>query len=121
MPLLTSRLLLALAVLVAGLSLAAGAELARWLCGLAIAATAGAMLLRQIGGDAAAAAEPLGQEPPPAKPAVPGGQEFFHSLIEHLPASLYVFGVADLRVLNVNAHAEREFGVRNAKTWWARP
>ncbi len=40
------------------------------------------------------------------------GCEFLHKLVEHLPASLYVFSVADRRVLGVNTHAEQEFGVR---------
>ncbi|HEX3140411.1 MAG TPA: ATP-binding protein, partial [Rhizobacter sp.] len=106
MPLLTSRFLLALALLLAGLSLPSGPEWARWFCALALAAVAGAMLLRPTRSDKAAE-----QESPPAKPVEPD-PEFFHSLMENLPASLYVFSVADLRVLSINAHAEREFGVR---------
>ncbi len=40
------------------------------------------------------------------------GREFLHNLVENLPASLYVFSVAERRVLSINAHAEQEFGVK---------
>ncbi len=103
MPLLTSRLLLGLAALAAGLSLACPPDLARWLSLASVVAVAGALLLKHLSCRAHhdCAAEKEG----------PGG-EFFHLLMEHLPASLYVFSAAERRVVGVNAHAEQEFGLR---------
>ncbi|MEO8154767.1 MAG: response regulator [Rhizobacter sp.] len=42
------------------------------------------------------------------------GSEYFHMLVENLPASLYVFSVTDRRVLGINAYAEREFSLSRA-------
>lgn len=103
MLLLTSRLLLGLAALAAGLSLAGPPALARWLSLASVVAVAGALLLQNFSsrahhGCAAANEGPDG--------------EFFHRLMEHLPASLYVFSVAERRVVGINAHAEQEFGLR---------
>jgi PAS domain S-box-containing protein len=106
MPLLTSRFLLVLAALAAGLSLAVAADLARWLALAAALALLAAMLSRHF-----YAAEPVADAAAPVNGGTPG-REFFHTLVENLPASLYVFNVADRRILSINAHAEREFGVR---------
>ncbi len=109
MPLLTSRFLLVLAALAAGLALAAATDVAHWLAAAAAGALLAAVLSqRWRGARAQAKAEPNAAAPSDGAP----GREFFHTLVENLPASLYVFSVADRRVLSINAHAEREFGVR---------
>ncbi|HET7795402.1 MAG TPA: response regulator [Rhizobacter sp.] len=113
MPSLTFRLLLAVAALSAGLSLAVAPEPARWWGLVAALALAGAMLMRQVGGQQPSAADPAPAAGPGDRGAQGGpGQDFFHTLLENLPASLYVFDLGDQRILNINAHAEREFGVR---------
>ncbi|MBX3620538.1 MAG: response regulator [Rhizobacter sp.] len=111
-------LLLALAALAAGLSLAAPADLARWLSLASVAALAAAMLLKRTpalpgallgrGGGSDSTFAPASSLQPELEP----GREYFHMLVENLPVSLYVFSVdRDRRILGINAHAEREFGV----------
>ncbi|MGY4829973.1 response regulator [Sphaerotilaceae bacterium SBD11-9] len=114
MPSLTSRLLLAVAALSAGLSLTVAPEPARWWGLVAMLALAGVMLLRQVGGKRPAADKATPEAGAPQRGGAEGGpgQDFFHTLLHNLPASLYVFDLGDRRILNINAHAEREFGVR---------
>ena len=111
MRLLTSRLLLGLAVLAAGASLAEVPDLGHWLAMLAVLALSVAMLLRQ-GGPAAASPTPAPHGG--AAPELPPEREFFHTLVENLPVSLFVFSVTDRRILSINGHAEQEFGLRRA-------
>ena len=111
MRLLTSRLLLGLAVLAAGASLAEVPDLGHWLAMLAVLALSVAMLLRQ-GGPAAASSPPAPHAG--ATPELPPEREFFHTLVENLPVSLFVFSVTDRRILSINGHAEQEFGLRRA-------
>jgi len=48
----------------------------------------------------------------PDRAGIDLGPEFLHTLVENLPVSLYVFSVADHRILGINSHAEREFDLR---------
>jgi len=125
MLLLTSRLLLGLAAAAAGLSLAAAADHARWLSLAAVVALAVAMWLRHRRRPTAPVVVGAHDEPPADDAAIgvgvphplPGdttvsGAGCFDPLLEHLPASVCVFNVKDRRVMGINAHAEREFGMR---------
>jgi PAS domain S-box-containing protein len=105
MPLLTSRLLLVSAVVSAGLAVVAGTDLTRWASLAAALFAAAAMLVPRE--------RPRGQGAPgePVQGGLPG-RDFSHALMENLPASLYVFNPGERRILSINAHAEREFGVR---------
>ncbi len=116
--------MLGLAAFAAGVSLAETAEMARWLSLFAVAVLGAAMLLpRMSAGAAEPVAEQVGGDSTYAPSSVmsdleagfdlESGRDYFHTLVENLPASLYVFSVGPQpRVLNINAHAEREFGVR---------
>ncbi|MBL0727564.1 PAS domain-containing hybrid sensor histidine kinase/response regulator [Piscinibacter sp. HJYY11] len=120
MPPLNARwLLLGLAAFAAAVSLAGTAELARWFALFSVALLGAAMLLprvQHLGSADGGVDGPVGDStfaPTTSFPDIEHGREYFHTLVENLPASLYVFSVdADRRVLNINAHAEREFGVR---------
>lgn len=48
----------------------------------------------------------------PSMDPVDPEREFLHALMENLPVGLVVYDAAELRVMNVNAHAEQEFGIR---------
>jgi PAS domain S-box-containing protein len=118
MPPLNARwLLLGLAAFAAGVSLAEAAELARWFALFSVASLAAAMLLPRLPlGTVDSPLEVPGHDssfaPTTVLPALEAGGDYFHTLVENLPASLYVFSVdTERRVLNINTHAEREFGV----------
>ncbi|MCR5883250.1 response regulator [Rhizobacter sp. J219] len=122
MPPLNARwLLLGLAAFAAGVSLVEAAELARWFALFSVASLGAAMLLpRMQVGSAEARPEQVSRDstfaPTTLQPEIDLGRDYFHTLIENLPASLYVFSVdADRRVLNINTHAEREFGVSRSQ------
>ncbi len=116
--------MLGLAALIAGLSLAVSADLAGWLAAAALAMLAAAVWRRPAAGPA----RPTDIERTSATESTPrvvhgtgtyellqaalAGGDGFHTLVEHLPISLYVFSAADRRVMAINAHAEQEFGVR---------
>jgi PAS domain S-box-containing protein len=116
-PLNTRWLLLSLAVLAAGLSLGASVELARWLTfGAVLGLVLGMLLRAPQERPAAAASQPVRFEglpsPVPDTPASEPAGDYFHTLVENLPASLYVFSVdPEHRLLDINGHAEREFAV----------
>jgi PAS domain S-box-containing protein len=119
MPPLNARwLLLGLAAFAAGVSLAEAADLARWFALFSVASLAAAMLLPRLPiSPADSRLEAPGHDssfvPTTVLPDIEAAPDYFHTLVENLPASLYVFGVdADRRVLSINTYAEREFGVR---------
>ncbi len=121
MPPLNARwLLLGLAAFAAAVSLVEAAELARWFALFSVASLGAAMLLPRVSvGPVDARGDGKGRDstfaPSTAFPDVEPGRDYFHTLVENLPVSLYVFSVdADRRVLGINTHAEREFDVRRS-------
>jgi PAS domain S-box-containing protein len=122
MPPLNARwLLLGLAAFAAAVSLAEAAELARWFALFSVASLGAAMLLPRVPvGTADGWADSVVRDssfaPTTTLPEVEPDRDYFHTLVENMPASLYVFSVdADRRVLNINTHAEREFDVRRSE------
>jgi PAS domain S-box-containing protein len=120
-PLNARWLLLGLAAVAAGLSLADAAELARWFALFSVASLGAAMLLPRVPlGSADLRLDRSGADssfvPTSVLPEIEPGRDYFHTLVENLPVSLYVFSVdPGRRVLGINAHAEREFNQRRSE------
>ena len=121
MPLPSARwLLLGLAAVAAAWSLTMAAEAGRWFSLFSVAALGAAVLLPRAVASGTAEVDTQGPDStfapasraPQPEPGLEPGREYLHTLVDNLPASLYVFSVGpERRILSINAHAEREFGV----------
>jgi PAS domain S-box-containing protein len=105
MPVLTFRLLLCVAALAAVMAVGGAVENAKWLTVGALLCAALALAWR----NRAWLSQAAGPGPAPSS-AVGPGSDFFHTIVENLPVSLCVFDAADRRVVDINPHAEQEFG-----------